>query len=355
MPEVPLNFRGRLTPGHPVGQATRMADTRRCPNPKVVVTRELPDAVMARMEALFDTTNNRTDAALTPEQLRAAVADCDVLVPTVTDAIDAELIAAAGPRLRLIANFGAGVNHIDLKAARARGIPVTNTPGVLTEDTADLTVALIVSVPRRLAEGEKLVRSGAWSGWSPGGMLGHRIGGKALGIVGMGRIGQAVALRARAFGLSIHYHNRHRLPAVLEAQLAATWHPELDRMLGAVDILTIHTPRNADSENLLDARRLALLRPHVHLINTSRGGIVDEDALVEALEAGRLAGAGLDVWKHEPRIDPRLLALPNVVMTPHMGSATYEGRLATGERVIQNIRMWADGHRPPDQVLEGWA
>jgi glyoxylate reductase len=321
----------------------------------VVVTRELPDAVMDRMEQLFDTRNNRGDVTMTRDELAMAIADCDVLVPTVTDQIDAELIAGAGDRLKLIANFGAGVNHIDLRAARARGIIVTNTPGVLTEDTADMTMALIVSVPRRLAEGEKLVRSGHWKGWSPGGMLGHRIGGKALGIVGMGRIGQAVALRARAFGLSIHYHNRHRLPAVLEAQLAATWHESLDEMLAAIDILTIHTPRNADSENLIDARRIGLLRPHVYLINASRGGIVDEEALVTALENGRLAGAGLDVWQHEPEIDPRLLALPNVVMTPHMGSATFEGRMATGDKVIANIRMWADGHRPPDQVLEGWA
>lgn len=327
----------------------------RVPNPRVVVTRELPDTVMDRLEALFDATNNRDDRPMTRAELIAATADCDVLVPTVTDAVDADLIAAAGPRLRLIANFGAGVNHIDLRAARARGVIVTNTPGVLTEDTADLTMALIVSVPRRLAEGEKLVRSGAWTGWSPGGMLGHRIGGKALGIVGMGRIGQAVARRARAFGLSVHYHNRHRLPGVVEAELGATWHADLDAMLAAVDVLTIHTPRNADSENLIDRRRIGLLRPHVHLINTSRGGIVDEEALVDALEAGRLAGAGLDVWRHEPEIDPRLLALPNVVMTPHMGSATYEGRIATGEKVIANIRMWADGHRPPDQVLEGWA
>jgi glyoxylate reductase len=326
----------------------------RVPRPKVIVTRELPDIIMARMEELFDTINNRTDASLTPAQLADAMQSCDVLVPTVTDAIDADLIARAGDRLKLIANYGAGVNHIDLRAARARDILVTNTPGVLTEDTADMVMAQIVAVPRRLAEGEKLVRSGQWNGWSPGGMLGHRIGGKALGIVGMGRIGQAVALRARAFGLSIHYHNRHRLPAVLEAQLAATWHESLDAMLEVIDILTIHTPRNPDSENLIDARRIALLRKHVYLINSSRGGIVDEDGLVDALEAGRLAGAGLDVWKHEPEIDPRLLALPNVVMTPHMGSATYEGREATGEKVIQNIRMWADGHRPPDQVLEGW-
>lgn len=282
------------------------------------------------------------------------MATCDVLVPTVTDSIDAGLIAGAGPRLKLIANFGAGVNHIDLKAARARGIIVTNTPGVLTEDTADMTMALILSVPRRLAEGEKLVRSGAWKGWSPGGMLGHRIGGKALGIVGMGRIGQAVARRARAFGLSIHYHNRRRLPLSIEAELNAQWYPDLDAMLGAVDIVSIHTPLNADSHDLIDRRRIGLMRAHVYLINASRGGIVDEDAMVDALEAGRLAGAGLDVWRHEPQIDPRLLALPNVVLTPHMGSATLEGRVASGEKVIANIRSWADGHRPPDQVLEGW-
>ncbi|RDE05292.1 2-hydroxyacid dehydrogenase [Sphingomonas aracearum] len=332
-----------------------MSDTRRCAHPRVIVTRDLPGAVTGRMEQLFDTRLNRTDAALSRDELAQAVADCDVLVPTVTDTIDAELIAGAGERLRLIANFGAGVNHIDLRAARARGILVTNTPGVLTEDTADMTMALIVSVPRRLAEGEKLVRSGQWKGWSPGGMLGHRIGGKKLGIVGMGRIGQAVAARARAFGLSIHYHNRRRLPAVLEAQLGATWHADLDEMLGSVDVLTLHTPLNDDSRDLIDARRIALLRPHVYVINASRGGILDEGALVEALEAGRLAGAGLDVWRFEPEIDPRLLALPNVVMTPHMGSATLEGRIATGEKVIANIRMWADGHRPPDQVLEGWA
>jgi glyoxylate reductase len=332
-----------------------MPETRRVAHPKVFVTRELADAIMARMEQLFDTTLNRDDLALTRDDLAAGLAECDVLVPSVTDTIDADLIAGAGPRLKLIANFGAGVNHIDLKAARARGIIVTNTPGVLTEDTADMTMALILSVPRRLAEGEKLVRSGQWKGWSPGGMLGHRIGGKALGIIGAGRIGQAVARRARAFGLSVHYHNRERLPKVLEAELGAQWHPNLDEMLGAIDILTIHTPLNADSRDLIDARRIALLRPHVYLINASRGGIVDEEALVAALEGGRLAGAGLDVWAHEPEIDPRLLALPNVVMTPHMGSATFEGRMAQGEKVIQNIRMWADGHRPPDQVLEGWA
>jgi lactate dehydrogenase-like 2-hydroxyacid dehydrogenase len=282
------------------------------------------------------------------------MATCDVLVPTVTDRIDAELIEGAGERLKLIANFRAGIDHIDLAAARARDIIVTNTPGVLTEDTADMTMALILSVPRRLAEGEKLMRSGEWKGWSPGGMLGHRIGGKALGIVGMGRIGQAVAARARAFGLGVHYHNRHRLPDIVEAQLGATWHADLDEMLRRVDIVSINAPHTPQTEYLIDARRLALLRPHVYLINTSRGEIVDEMALIEALEAGRLAGAGLDVYENEPRVDPRLLALPNVVLLPHMGSATVEGRAATGEKVIANIRTSADGHRRPDQVLEGW-
>lgn len=323
-------------------------------SPRVIVTRRLPDVIEARMAELFDTSFSTDDRPMTREQLRGAMQQCDVLVPTVTDDLDAELIQSAGERLQLIANYGAGVNHIALTAARAKDIIVTNTPGVLTEDTADMTMALIVSVTRRLAEGEKQVRSGQWAGWSPSNMLGHRIGGKALGIVGMGRIGQAVARRARAFGLSIHYHNRHKLPDVVEAEFGAVWHADLDEMLEQIDILTIHTPRNAESENLIDRRRIGLLRPHVYLINASRGGIVDEEALVEALEAGQLAGAGLDVWEFEPQIDPRLLALPNVVMTPHMGSATYEGRIATGERVIANIRMWVGGDRPPDQILEGW-
>ena len=331
-----------------------MPESRRRANPKVIVTRELTDAVMDRLEQLFDTTNNRADVPMDRTALAAAMAECDVLVPTVTDRIDRELIAGAGERLKLIANYGAGVDHIDLAAARARDIIVTHTPGVLTEDTADMTMALILSVPRRLAEGEKLMRSGRWNGWSPGGMLGHRIGGKVLGIVGMGRIGQAVAQRARAFGLTIHYHNRHRLPDTLEAQLGATWHADLDEMLRIVDIVSINAPHTPQTEHLINARRLALLAPHVFLINTSRGEIVDESALIAALESGAIAGAGLDVYEHEPAVDPRLLALSNVVLLPHMGSATIEGRAATGEKVIANIRIWADGHRPPDQVLEGW-
>ena len=331
-----------------------MAESRRRADPRVIVTRELTDPVMDRLEALFDTVNNRADVPMTRDQLAAAMADCDVLVPTVTDRIDGELIARAGERLKLIANYGAGVDHIDLAAARARDIIVTNTPGVLTEDTADMTMALILAVPRRLAEGERLMRSGGWTGWSPGAMLGRRIGGKALGIIGMGRIGQAVAARARAFGLSVHYHNRHRLPTLIEERLGATWHGALDDMLRIADIVSINAPHTPQTEHLIDERRLALLRRHVYLINTSRGDIVDEAALIGALEQGRLAGAGLDVYEHEPAVDLRLAALSNVVLLPHMGSATIEARAATGEKVIANIRTWADGHRPPDQVLEGW-
>lgn len=306
------------------------------------------------MSELFDVELGEGDAPLSANDLAAAAARCDVLVPTITDHIDADIIAAGKGSLKLIANFGNGVDHIDLKAARAAGVIVTNTPGVLTEDTADMTMALILSVPRRLAEGEKLIRSGEWSGWSPAAMLGHRITGKRLGIIGMGRIGQAVARRAVGFGLTISYHNRHKLPDVLEQELAARYEPDLDRLLIGSDIVSIHCPHTADTENLIDARRLALLPPHLYLINTARGPIIDEAALIGLLERGEIAGAGLDVFAHEPAIDPRLLSLDNVVLLPHMGSATIEGREATGTRVILNIREWADGHRPGDQVFEGW-
>jgi glyoxylate reductase len=331
-----------------------MANKPRPAKPRVIVTRRLPPNVEARMAALFDASFNVGDVALSRAELARAMAQCDVLVPTITDQIDAALIEAAPDRLQLIASFGSGVDHIDLAAARRKGIIVTNTPGVLTEDTADMTMALILSVPRRLAEGEKFVRTGEWRGWSPSGMLGHRIGGKRLGIIGMGRIGRAVARRARAFGLSIAYHNRHRLPFEVEQELEAHWHADLDDLLAASDILSIHCPLNADSRGLIDARRIALLGPDAYLINTSRAEITDEPALVAALEEGRLAGAGLDVYAHEPAVDPRLLALSNVTLLPHMGSATFEGRDATGARVIANIRTWVDGHRPPNQVLEGW-
>lgn len=306
------------------------------------------------MAELFDTAFNVGDIPMDRAAMTRAMAQCDVLVPAVSDHLDADLIGSASERLQLIASFGAGVDHIDLAAAQKRGIIVTNTPGVLTEDTADMTMALILSVPRRLAEGEKLVRSGAWSGWSPSGMLGHRIGGKRLGIIGMGRIGRAVATRARAFGLTIAYHNRHRLPFEIEQELGAAWHPDLDAMLGACDIISINCPLNADSRQMIDARRITLMRSDAYLINTSRAEITDEQALIQALSEGRIAGAGLDVYTHEPAIDPRLLALSNVVLLPHMGSATFEGRDATGARVIANIRSWVDGHRPPNQVLEGW-
>jgi len=322
--------------------------------PRVIVTRKLAASVETRMAELFDVTTNADDHPFGRDELTAAVKACDVLVPTVTDTIDAALIDEAGPALKLIANFGAGVDHIDLKAARAKGIIVTNTPGVFTDDTADMTMALILSVPRRLAEGEKLVRSGGWEGWSPSGMLGHRIGGKRLGIVGMGRIGQAVAHRARGFGLDVSYHNRRRLPDSLEQMLAARFEPDLDALIAGSDIVTLHCPHSPETHNLIDARRIALMQPSAYLINTSRGEIVDEDALIDALEAGRIGGAGLDVYTHEPAVNPRLLALRNVVLLPHVGSATFEGRAASGEKVIANIRIWSDGHRPPDQVLEGW-
>lgn len=306
------------------------------------------------MAELFDVVTSADDAPMSRDALVAAMADCDVLVPTVTDRIDGDLIRGAPERLRLIANYGAGFGHIDLKAARERRIVVTNTPGVLTEDTADMAMALILAVPRRLVEGDKLVRSGNWSGWCPTSMRGHRIGGRKLGILGMGRIGQAVAMRARAFGLQIHYHSRHRVPEVLEAQLGATFHADLDAMLAAVDILTIHTPHTEATAGLIDARRLGLLGPGGWLINTARGEIVDPEALVTALERGRIAGAGLDVYVNEPAVDPRLMGLSNVVLLPHLGSATFEGREAMGMKVIANIRTWCDGHRPLDQVLEGW-
>lgn len=331
-----------------------MAEPERPRRPKLIVTRRLPSPIEARMDELFDVELSEDDLPLSAKGLAAAAARCDVLVPTISDHIDSAVIEAGRGRLKLIANFGNGVDHIDLQAARTAGIIVTNTPGVLTEDTADMTMALILSVPRRLAEGEKLVRSGKWTGWSPGSMLGHRIGGKRLGIIGMGRIGQAVARRARAFNLSISYHNRHRLPEVVEQDLSARYEPDLDKLLVENDIISIHCPHRPETENLISARRLALLPPHIYLINTARGPIIDEEALIDKLERGEIAGAGLDVFAHEPAIDPRLLALDNVVLLPHMGSATFEGRTATGERVITNIRQWADGDRPRDQVFEGW-
>ena len=320
--------------------------------PSVVVTRRLPDVIETRMMELFDTRLNIDDKPMSQAELIAAVKEAEVLVPTITDRIDVGVISQAGPNLRLIASFGTGVDHIDLKSARERGINVTNTPGVLTEDTADMTMALILAVPRRLTEGDQLVRSGEWTGWSPTSMLGHRIWGKRLGIIGMGRIGQAVARRARGFGLSIHYHNRRRVHPDIEEELEATYWESLDQMLSRMDIVSINCPHTPATYHLLSARRLKLLQPHTNIVNTSRGEVIDENALTRMLEAGEIAGAGLDVYEHEPAINPKLLKLDSVVLLPHMSSATIEGRIAMGEKVIINIKTFADGHTPPDRVLE---
>ncbi|MFQ5958571.1 MAG: 2-hydroxyacid dehydrogenase [Alphaproteobacteria bacterium] len=320
--------------------------------PLVIVTRKLPEAIEARMMELFDTRLNDDDRPLPQAELIEAVKAADVLVPTVTDRIDSTLLAHANPNLKLIANFGTGVDHIDLASARQRGITVTSTPGVLTEDTADMTMALILAVPRRLAEGERLVRSGEWSGWGPTFMLGHRIWGKRLGIIGMGRIGSAVARRARGFGLSIHYHNRHRVAEEVENELEATYWESLDQMLARMDIISVNCPHTPATYHLLSARRLKLLRPHAYIVNTSRGEVIDENALTRMLRAGELAGAGLDVFEHEPAINPKLLELDNVVLIPHMSSATIEGRIDMGEKVIINIKTFVDGHVPPDRVID---
>ena len=332
-----------------------MTDFQRIDRPRLVVTRKLLPAIEARMAELFDCRFNDNDHPMSQEELAEALQDCDILVPTVTDRIDANVIAAAPASLRLIANFGAGINHIDISAAKAKGIIVTNTPGVFTDDTADLTLALILNVPRRLGEGHRLMRSGEWKGWAPAGMLGHRVGGKTLGIVGFGRIGEAVAKRARAFGMNILYNKRHRLPASVEDELGITFEPDLDRLVSKSDIVTLHCPLTAETDRLMSRARIGLMKQNAYLINSSRGELVDEDALIEALTRGKIAGAGLDVYTHEPAVDSRFLAIPNVVLLPHLGSATVEGREASGEKVIANIRIFADGHRPPDQVLEGWA
>ena len=321
--------------------------------PLVIVTRKLPDAVETRMMELFDTRLSTDDKPMTPIQLIEAVKQADVLVPTVTDRIDAGLLAHANPELRLIANFGNGVDHIDLAAARGRGITVTNTPGVLTEDTADMTMAMILAVPRRLIEGEKALRDGSFHGWSPTWMLGKRIWGKRLGIIGMGRIGQAVARRAKAFGLSIHYHNRKRVAQPIEQELEATYWESLDQMLARMDIISVNCPHTPATYHLLSARRLELLQPHAYIVNTARGEVIDENALTRKLRKGELAGAALDVFEHEPAVNPKLLELKNVLLLPHMGSATIEGRIDMGEKVLINIRTFVDGHTPPDRVIEG--
>jgi len=321
------------------------------PKPLVVVTRKLPDVIETRMAELFQVRLNEDDHPFSREELRAAMEEADVLVPTVTDRLDAAVLSRAGSNLRLIANFGTGVDHIDVSTAHQRGITVTNTPDVLTEDTADMTMALILAVPRRLVEGERLLHEGSWSGWSPTHMLGHRIWGKRLGILGMGRIGQAVARRARGFGMAVHYHNRHRLHESIETDLEATYWESLDQMLARVDVISVHCPHTPATYHLLSARRLKLMQPHAYVVNTARGEVIDENALVRMLSEGTLAGAGLDVFEHAPTVNPKLLSFPNVVAIPHMGSATIEGRIDMGEKVLINIKTFVDGHRPPDRVL----
>ena len=320
--------------------------------PVVIVTRKLPDAVETRMCELFDTRLNVDDKPMSQADLIAAVKVADVLVPTVTDRIDRAVLTQAGPQLRLIATFGTGVDNVDLDTARNRSILVTNTPGVLTEDTADMTMALILAVPRRITEGAAYMRNpdNKWTGWSPTWMLGHRIYGKRLGIVGMGRIGQAVARRAKAFGLQIHYHNRRRVSEGLEQELEATYWESLDQMLTRVDIVSVNCPHTPATYHLLSARRLKLLKPSAYVVNTARGEVIDENELARLLESGAIAGAGLDVFEHEPAVNPRLLASDRVVALPHMSSATSEGRIDMGEKVIINIKAFSDGHAPPDRV-----
>ena len=323
--------------------------------PLVVVTRKLPDSVELRMRELFDVRLNADDKPMSHAELQQAVQSADVLVPTVTDRIDASVIGKAGEGFKLIANFGNGVDNIDVTTAIQRGITVTNTPGVLTEDTADMTMALILAVPRRLVEGAAVLTAETeWTGWSPTWMLGHRIWGKRLGIIGMGRIGQAVARRARAFGLQIHYHNRRKVAPKIEEELDATYWESLDQMLARMDIISVNCPHTPATYHLLSARRLKLLRAESFIVNTSRGEVIDENAMARLIEGGQIAGAGLDVFEHEPAVNPKLVKLARagkVVLLPHMGSATLEGRVDMGEKVIINIRTFMDGHRPPDRVL----
>ncbi len=318
---------------------------------KVVVTRRLPDPVETRLRELFDAELNVEDKPFSADDLVAAVQRADVLVPTVTDRVDSRVLSRAGEQLRLIAQFGAGVDNIDVATAVQRGITVTNTPGVLTEDTADMTMALILAVPRRIVEGVKVIEQDKFVGWSPTWMMGRRIWGKRLGIIGMGRIGQAVARRARAFGLQVHYHNRRKVSPHIEQELEATYWDSLDQMLSRMDIVSVNCPHTPATYHLLSARRLALLKPHAYVVNTARGEVIDEAALARMLEKGELAGAGLDVFEHEPAINPKLKKLTNVVLLPHMGSGTLEGRIDMGEKVIINIKTFADGHKPPDRVI----
>ena len=319
----------------------------------VVVTRKLPDTVETRMKELFDVQLRADDEPMAQSELTAAIASADVLVPTITDLIDSSLLAKAGDRLKLIANYGAGVDHIDVQTARTRGILVSNTPGVVAEDTADMTIGLILAVARRFREGLEIMSAGHWTGWAPKALMGSRVCGKRLGILGMGRIGTAVAKRARAFGMFIHYHNRRRLHQDIEREVEATYWESLDQMVNRVDILSINCPHTPSTFHLVNERRLNLMKPDAIIVNTSRGEVIDQNALTRKLRRNEIAGAGLDVFERGRDINPRLRELPNVVLLPHMGSATTEGRIEMGEKVLINIKTFADGHRPPDLVLPG--
>lgn len=319
--------------------------------PLVIVTRRLPELVEARLMELFNTKLSLDDKPFSKNQLIDAVKEADILLPTVTDIIDKDVIENASSKLKLIANFGNGTDHLDLVAAQKKKIIVTNTPGVLTEDTADMVMGLLLAVPRKVIEGENLIRSGKWEGWSPTHMMGRRIWGKRLGIIGMGSIGQAVARRAIGFGLNIHYHNRNRLPDVIEESHQATYWEGLDQMLPKMDIISINCPSTPETYHLLSRARLSTLQPHAYIINTSRGKVVNEEALAELLSKGKIAGAGLDVFEREPSVSEVLLGAPNTVLLPHMGSATVEARIEMGEKVIINIQTLLNGHRPPDRIV----
>ena len=324
-----------------------MSDTRL----KVIVTRRLPDAVELRLKELFDTELNASDEAFTEAQLIDAVGRADVLVSTVTDQVDGQVLSKAGDQFKMVAQFGAGVDNIDVQTANERGITVTNTPGVLTDDTADVTLALILAVPRRLHEGIELMEAGKFDGWAPTWMMGRRLAGKRLGIIGMGRIGQAVARRAKAFGLQIHYHNRKKVSHMIGEEREATEGDSLEQRLARMEMVSVNCPHTPATFHLLNARRLELMKPEAFIVNTARGEVIDEAALADALKTGKLAGAGLDVFEREPAVNPDLVGLPNVILLPHMGSATVEGRNEMGEKVIINIKTFVDGHRPPDRVI----
>ena len=319
--------------------------------PKVFITRRLPKKIETRMMELFDTTLNDTDLLLKEDELISVFKKYEIIVPSIADNISKRVIENAGLQLRLIANFGAGVDHIDIEEAKEKNLIVTNTPGYLANDTADLVMSLLLALPRRLYEGSRVVANGSWNGWSPTSLLGNRIYGKRLGIIGMGRIGRAVAHRAKAFGISIHYHNRKRLPSLMEEEYDATYWKNLDEMIPRMDIISVNCPLTNATKGLLSSQRLKLMTKDSYLINSSRSEIVDEKALAYMLKEKKIAGAGLDVFSRRKDDTSQLLELSNTILIPHMGSATIEGRIEMGEKVIVNIKTYIDGHNPPNRII----